>query len=762
MVLFSFCNWRQRQNLTRFPGHNFFIAVSLNCEKKMRAYILVCIILMIFLYIGWAQDDPSTPKHQKRRIQQRRRRVPLRNLNGRQKLIKPSPIPVPSSDAPLYNGDDIIVHILQAVLGVSEPAPSYNILPAKKGHCMVNGITMYDKAVWSPKPCVTCMCSNGNKICDETVCPLLTCPKTEIPNGECCPVCSQTEPTEPNNGVLMKLPHTQEEMDELLRKEEEMDELLRKEEENRVEKKPKAGTPNKKKKKEKKRLQKHNRRKTVSDDEAEHIQEEKRKAYEEEEMRIEAEERRKLEEEERKKKEEERRKKEEEDRREEEVNRLAMERKQRERNELDLEDDDDEDDEDDDEDYNLRGDVFRVLRRRIPGSRRPTEIHHPPLPPGCFISEITVSCSNAKMTRIPPISDPDVKSLDLLGNFIASIPKEAFNGMPNLERIDLSKNKLMSTGIDPLAFKSLKNLRRLYLDGNLLDQIPLELPSTLEELKLNENKLSSLEEDSLKDLKNLVTLELEGNQLSEANVSPLAFKPLQHMSYLRMGRNKFRTIPQGLPASIEELHLENNQIEEISETVFNHTVNLNMVVLRYNQLEETRIPPLTWIYHKNLESIDLSYNKLYQVPSYLPKSLLHLVLVGNQIERIPGYVFAHLNSGLEYLYLSFNKLDNDGIDPTSFHGAYHSLREIFLDYNELTSVPVGMEDMRDLHILRLNNNKIKVVSPNCICSAEDEWDSNLEYLHLENNYINTREISPYAFSCIRSYSSVILKPQKVK
>ncbi|XP_044157682.1 extracellular matrix protein 2 isoform X1 [Bufo gargarizans] len=734
----------------------------------MRTNTLVCIVLVISLCTGWAQEDASTPKHQKLRIQQRRKRVPLRSSNKSQKLIQPSPLPVAKSNVPFYNGDDTIVHILQAVLGVSEQAPSYNILPAKKGHCMVNGIAMYDKAVWSPKPCVTCMCSNGNEICDETVCPPLTCPKTEIPDGECCPVCSQAalnsisvdnilelsgdspEPNEPNNILLMKLPHTPEEMDELLMKEE-------KHEKER----PKAEGPKKQKKKEKKRPQKDPTRKTETDEEAKRIKE-RRKAYEEEELRIEAEERRKLEEEKRKK-EEERRKKEE-DRREEEANRLAMDRKQREREELGLVDEDDEDDNDSDEDddYNLRGDVFRVPRRRIPGSRRPTEVHHPPLPPGCFISEITVSCSNAKLTGVPPISDPDIKSLDLLGNFITSIPKEAFNGMPNLEKIDLSKNKLMSTGIDPVAFKSLKNLRRLYLDGNILEQIPLELPSSLEELKMNENKLGSLEEDSLKDLKNLVTLELEGNQLSEANVSPLAFKPLQHMSYLRMGRNKFRTIPHGLPASIEELHLESNLIEEIAETAFNHTVNLHTVVLRYNQLEETRIPPLTWIFHKNLESIDLSYNKLYQVPSYLPKSLLHLVLVGNQIERIPGYVFAHLHPGLEYLYLSFNKLDNDGIDPTSFHGAYHSLREVFLDYNQLTTIPVGMEDMKDLHILRLNNNKIKFVSPNCICSADEEGDSNIEYLHLENNYINTREISPYAFSCIRSYASVILKPQKVK
>lgn len=45
---------------------------------------------------------------------------------------------------------------------------------------------------------------------------------------------------------------------------------------------------------------------------------------------------------------------------------------------------------------------------------------------------------------------------------------------------------------------------------------------------------------------------------------------------------------------------------------------------------------------------------------------------------------------------------------------------------------------------------------------DDDDDSQLEHLHLEHNYINTRDLSPYAFSCVRSYSSVVLKPQKIK
>lgn len=50
---------------------------------------------------------------------------------------------------------------------------------------------------------------------------------------------------------------------------------------------------------------------------------------------------------------------------------------------------------------------------------------------------------------------------------------------------------------------------------------------------------------------------------------------------------------------IQELYLENNRIEEISETVFNQTHSLNVVSLRHNRLDETRIAPMAWINHRS-------------------------------------------------------------------------------------------------------------------------------------------------------------------
>nr|XP_036847260.1 extracellular matrix protein 2 isoform X4 [Manis javanica] len=571
-----------------------FQAPAGNCMVKkasMKLASLFCFLLIIF-QIDFGQNEDTPRKQRKMHHHRWQRGSTPSHSPSRQLGLRQSGTATPIAAQPVVTVGHSVEEKFESLLSVLGVESSYNVLPGRKGHCVVNGMAMHNTAVWSPGPCTTCLCYGGRVLCDEAVCPSRACPQTRIPDGECCPVCFDSEPREPSSVQHAPPPPLQEERD--------------------------------------------------------HTGSKEGLGLQEEETREDAD------------------------------------------------------------------------GGSLPDTRRYRQ-----------------------------------------GNPITSVPDEAFNGLPNLERLDLSKNNITSAGMGPKAFKLLNKLMRLNLDGNKLVEIPSKLPSTLEELKINENNLQAIDEERLSDLNQLVTLELEGNSLSEANVNPLAFKPLKSLAYLRLGRNKFRIIPQGLPASTEELYLENNNIEEITEICFNHTRKISIIVLRYNKIEENRIAPLAWINQENLESIDLSYNRLYHVPSYLPKSLLHLVLLGNQIERIPGYVFGHMEPGLEYLYLSFNKLSDDGMDRVSFYGVYHSLRELFLDHNDLKSIPPGVPDMKALHFLRLNNNKIRNILPEQICSAED-GDSTLGHLHLENNYIKTREISSYAFSCIRSYSSIVLKPQNIK
>ncbi|XP_042560605.1 extracellular matrix protein 2 isoform X2 [Clupea harengus] len=724
----------------------------------MRLRVVFALWFMVCLSLAVTQEQQvSLARGKGRRAGQRRGK----KANSSQ--------PAHPGGLPVLNGDAGTAIFLESYKSVNEQESNYNIIPGRRGQCQYMGITMFDKAVWSPKPCVTCLCSEGTVVCDEVTCPSLRCHLTYTPIGECCPVCPEPVPNNPSEPDLWS-PQTPAEIEEILRQEEEE----HREEEERLRKKDQA------KKKQKKKKEKKDREAAERKAQKEQRKEEEDR-WEREEAEA-AEERRRRQEEQRKEEEERMRRMETEQRLMLEALEEAAEREAQRASERTA----DQEEEEDEDIVWLRGDVFQMP------PLEPTAVGLPPLPPplaepveprdgeendyadseevviqrvtqslpkGCTMSDVIINCDNAKLSSIPPLSIPELKSLSLEGNDITAIPMGAFNGIPNVEWINFGRNKITSQNIDPQAFKGLKLLSRLYMDGNLLEQIPSPLPSTLQELKINENNLREINKNSFEELSGLITLELEGNMLSEGNVDPPGFTPLTGLSYLRLGRNHFRTIPQGLPPSLLELHLENNMIEEISEAAFNQTSNLNVVVLRHNKIDESRIAPLAWINHKTLESIDLSYNNLYLVPSFLPKSLVHLVLVGNQIERIPGYVFAHMEQGLEYLYLSYNKLDAEGIEPESFVGCLHSMTELCLDHNQLTGVPIGINEMTSLHFLRLNNNKIRNIAVDSLCDPINDEDSQLVAVRLENNLLDPRKIPPTTFSCVRSYSSVVLKPQ---
>ncbi|XP_056319912.1 extracellular matrix protein 2 [Danio aesculapii] len=388
-----------------------------------------------------------------------------------------------------------------------------------------------------------------------------------------------------------------------------------------------------------------------------------------------------------------------------------------------------------------------------------TSVHMESLPSGCLLSESLIACGNTRLTQMPIIRDAGVRSLFLADNKISKIPAHALAGLPNLEWLDLSKNKLDDFSLAPDVFKNLTKLRRLNLDGNNFTKVP-SLPPSLVELKINDNKLSGLTPHSFKGLVQLLTLELEDNYFHDGNVSPLAFKPLRKLIYLRLDDNKFRAIPSGLPVSVQELHLSDNKIEVVHSGLLNKTTNLRVLNLSHNRLREDRIHPRAWIHLLKLEFLDLSHNKLVHVPSFLPVGLRQLVLHHNQIERIPGYVFGHLRPGLDSLQLSYNRLREDGINEVSFIGLYNSLTELLLDHNQLRAIPRGIVQLKSLQHLRLNHNYISYVTMNSLCDTTARDDSLLVSVHLEFNLIERRLIPPTAFSCIRTYQSVLLRPQR--
>lgn len=80
----------------------------------------------------------------------------------------------------------------------------------------------------------------------------------------------------------------------------------------------------------------------------------------------------------------------------------------------------------------LRGDVFEMpeshTEEEIPPLLEPEEEAMggaPSLPAGCTISDTTVTCENAKLTGIPPLSLPELKELSLEGKHLHAGQKSA-------------------------------------------------------------------------------------------------------------------------------------------------------------------------------------------------------------------------------------------------------------------------------------------------------------------------------------------------
>uniref|UniRef100_A0A7N8X8S6 Si:dkey-32e6.6 n=1 Tax=Mastacembelus armatus TaxID=205130 RepID=A0A7N8X8S6_9TELE len=300
-------------------------------------------------------------------------------------------------------------------------------------------------------------------------------------------------------------------------------------------------------------------------------------------------------------------------------------------------------------------------------------------------------------------------------------------------------------------------LKKLNLDDNLLTRIPV-LPPSLEELKINSNKLNSLGPHSFKGLKNLLNLELKNNTLHEGSVSPLALSPLKKLQDLILDNNRFRSVPQGLPSSLQVLGMSENQIDEVPEEALRGCVHLRALDMSHNLLHEESITAHIWAHLKSLQVLNLSYNQFTSVPVSLPRSLRNLTLQHNDISHIPAFTFRHLRPGLQSLRLSHNALSNEGIERASFVGTYRSLGELLLDNNRLREVPRCIRQFKNLQVLRLDNNQIRLVRQWGVCHPQNSG-STLASVHLENNLLDVEKIPPNAFTCLTDAQGLVLHPQ---
>uniref|UniRef100_A0A183C8D3 Leucine-rich repeat-containing protein let-4 n=1 Tax=Globodera pallida TaxID=36090 RepID=A0A183C8D3_GLOPA len=184
---------------------------------------------------------------------------------------------------------------------------------------------------------------------------------------------------------------------------------------------------------------------------------------------------------------------------------------------------------------------------------------------------------------------PVLSLLNLAGNQISAMHRQAFLNVPMLRYLYLSANRL--TQIQPFQLSSFERLEMLDLSNNWVEVIENDsfagLPS-LRQLYLGENHIKSIESFAFSQNASIAVLILEQNWLLE--VTKDAFRSLRQLQQLSLKSNKIRSVDvaafQGNPSMVM-LDLSRNELIDLAPGTFLSQLNLLLVDLSFNKIVRT-------------------------------------------------------------------------------------------------------------------------------------------------------------------------------
>ena len=259
---------------------------------------------------------------------------------------------------------------------------------------------------------------------------------------------------------------------------------------------------------------------------------------------------------------------------------------------------------------------------------------------------------------------PKVEVINLGNNKITEITKGGVtpsNILPSLKVFNLSNNSVTSETLNNILFgNQFKNLKVLHLNSNKIegaltvkdDQC---VNTSIEEIYLDENKITAVESSWLAALPNLKVLSLafnkissvqiaqesklervnlHSNQLTDMDQMVALFTPA--LRVLTLHQNQIAHIPEqvGNCTSLEEITLYNNKLKSVPKGLFN-LIKLETLYLQNNELTEL---PEDLGNLENLKELDLFENKLTTLPSSIGKLVMmkRLCLDNNDLRSIPA------------------------------------------------------------------------------------------------------------------------------
>lgn len=220
-----------------------------------------------------------------------------------------------------------------------------------------------------------------------------------------------------------------------------------------------------------------------------------------------------------------------------------------------------------------------------------------------------------------------------------SLPADIFAPLENLEFLELGFNKLQA--LAPGFLRNQRKLKQLNLWGNSLTNLDKDAFIGLDsvgELDLSANGMESLEPDLLVHLTNLTDINLSANRFSMLPEELFANNRKLRSFKLLENRVRMETLPNELFANLTHLNsvIIKCDIISLPEDIFYGSKNINLINLERNAIQT--LPENIFHDQEKLEKLDLGKNLITELPEAIfagAISLKELILSNNRLKTIP-------------------------------------------------------------------------------------------------------------------------------
>lgn len=334
-----------------------------------------------------------------------------------------------------------------------------------------------------------------------------------------------------------------------------------------------------------------------------------------------------------------------------------------------------------------------------------------------------------------------LQHLDVSHNNLRKLAPGALQLLPNLARLLLTDNPHLGiTQLDKqLLVGTGRRLQQIDASRTGLYQVPEAFTHSVRFLSLVGNKISAISCGDLDSYPLLQSLDFSENKVLTVEDDSLG--RLEMLLFLNLNKNLLKSVPRSLPDELKYLSLVNNLIKNITIPDFKGLPNLRILMLQNNDIHYIQDHVFDDLL--SLEMLDLSNNPIKMLSSSTfdgPLSLqdLRLCYISLSVPEQDGAFPMSSPESVQMLHLQSSPgLARQLLADSAALAAFSHLQYLDLRMNNLTEIRNDLLFyLGQLKTLRLHENKIN-------CSAElwlkDWMNSNNSLTNGETCYYSTTE-----------------------